>query len=74
MKDIMVIHAVFTCDGQTYLYSPGSKPTGVKTGEPYCTNPNLGLEVLATLDAAHLYPLEETYEIEVRRAEYIVQP
>lgn len=72
MKNILVTSAILTCDGQTYIYSPDGRPAGIKTGEPYCSN--LDVEVLAPLDAACLYPVEEPLKIVVRRPESIVQP
>ncbi len=74
MRNIEILYAKVVCDGRIYIYSPDGKPAGVKTGEPYCSNPNLNLEILAALDAAHLYPLEEPCEIAVRRSESIVKP
>lgn len=59
MQQIEVLYAEVICDGRRYIYSPNSKPTAVKTGGPYCDRSDVVVEMLTTLDASHLYSVEE---------------
>lgn len=59
MQQIEVLYAEVICDGRRYIYSPNGKPTAVKTGGPYCDRSDVVVEMLTTLDASHLYSVEE---------------
>lgn len=59
MQQIEVLYAEVVCDGRRYIYSPDGRPADMKTGEPYCDRPDVGVEMLVPLDASHLYSVEE---------------
>lgn len=68
----MVMYAEVLLDGQTYIYSPGGKPTNRPTGEPYSNFPNDS--ICMPLYAAHLYPLIDEDGVETESGKSIVKP